>query len=295
MEIEGPLFAIVTPFEDNGDICFSALTEYLEFLNSHDVENIVVNGTTGEFASLTLDERMAVLERCRESFKGKIISHVSACAVKDTLQLLGHSRQFADAVLILPPFYYAEVSASGIYTFFEEILSRCEIPAFLYNFPRHAKNRVTPEMLRDLKRRFDCLRGIKDSGGDFSISRQFKSSADDLQVFVGGDRLAIQVLEAGLDGSVTGGGNPLPECLTGIYRSFSHNDEKGARKWQDLLDLWTDFRKTAGLAEIPVVKAGLRSRLKGFPLYSRPPFSAPSREATEEVSSFIVNKVLPRL
>ena len=71
MSLKTPIFAIVTPFTARGDIDSGALRAYLQFLENAGIPAIIVGGTTGEFASLTLAERMSLLEQCRRHLTGE--------------------------------------------------------------------------------------------------------------------------------------------------------------------------------------------------------------------------------
>jgi dihydrodipicolinate synthase/N-acetylneuraminate lyase len=272
MQIHGPVFAIVTPFDARGEVDCGALDAYLRFLAHHGVRNIVANGTTGEFASLTAAERCLVLERCRSAFPGTIINHVSCCSYKDCHTLLDHSRDHADGILLLPPYYYAGIDDAGCLAFFRRVLERNALPAYLYNFPEHTQAKVSPEMLRHLADAFPVVAGIKDSGGDLGISMSYKKAVPGLQVFVGGDRCALEVLRLGLDGSVTGCGSPVPEFLVAMHHQVVSGDHEAARLTQRAFDRWTDFRESLPINHLPVTKAGLTARIPGFPPHVRPPF-----------------------
>ncbi len=148
------------------------------------VKTVLACGTTGEFSSLTLNERKSIVELCVANFHGEglsVISHVSCCAIDDTLELCSHAKHVGcDAVLVLPPFYYhnalpevsahqwflvesnPDPSAQGIEAFLSAVLSRCQLPAFLYNFPKHSGNIITPEMYARLAQLHPAvLAGIK--------------------------------------------------------------------------------------------------------------------------------------
>jgi dihydrodipicolinate synthase/N-acetylneuraminate lyase len=91
MSVSGPLFAVLTPFGDGGAVDYAALGGLLMFLEGKCVRNIVTNGTTAEFPSLSLDERRGILRFCREHFSGTIVNNVSACALEDAQALLAGS------------------------------------------------------------------------------------------------------------------------------------------------------------------------------------------------------------
>jgi len=295
MKIIPPIFAIVTPFEKDGSISFPALRDYLGFLEGGGVKTIIVCGTTGEFPSLSLQERRQTLEFCRERFKGGVICNISGSCISDCQSLLHHARNFSDAALLLPPYYYANTSQQGLFDFFSAILKESPVPVFLYNFPRHTNNPLSPELVKKLAENFKSLSGIKDSGGEFSISKKYKELCPELRVFVGGDTVSLRVLETGLNGSVTGAGNATPECLVGIYESFVSGAIEKARKWQETSDLWSVYRKPLALDEIPVIKAGICARLKNFPLYSRAPLSSLDKNNSKAIAMYFTEKILPRI
>ena len=146
--INSPIFAIITAFTQTGQIDYPALKDFLGFLTQCRTRAIITNGTTAEFPSLNNNERMELLEFCRKNFAGQIINNISACTLSACKALLGHSQENADAVLLLPPFYYAEAGNEGIIHFFKAVLSSGNVrPVFLYNFPKHTGNPVTTEMI----------------------------------------------------------------------------------------------------------------------------------------------------
>jgi 4-hydroxy-tetrahydrodipicolinate synthase len=272
MRIQGPVFAIVTPFNAAGEVDYGALDDYLCFLAHCGVQNIVVNGTTGEFASLTTEERQQVLERCRKNFSGVVINHISACSTRDCRTLFDHGRDHADAALLLPPFYYAGIDEAGCTAFMREVLGHGTLPVYLYNFPEHTQCTIGPDMFRSLSKEFAHLAGIKDSGGNLQVSQAYKEAAPGSQVFVGSDRWALDVLRRGLDGSVTGCGNPTPEFLVRLHSQWMAGDEETAARTQQAFDVWTTFREGVPINHLPLTKAALGARIPKFPPHVRPPF-----------------------
>jgi 4-hydroxy-tetrahydrodipicolinate synthase len=291
--LRGPVFAIVTPFDETGNIDWPALTDYLQFLHGQGVNEIITGGTAGEFPSLSFRERRALLEHCRAHFPGQVVANVSATAVPECQALLAHAGKYANAVLTLPPFYYADATEMGLRTFFERALESATLPLYLYNFPRHTNVPIPPTVVSWLAGEFANLVGIKDSSGDLDSSLRYKAAAEKLTVLVGADSLAYAALEKGLDGSITGSANPVPECLLAIRKAFLAGEHDLSRRWQGHLDVWNAFRRRAEGSEIAVVKAGLRARLPGFPLFVRPPLSRCSEAQAAGVVDFFTNTLLP--
>eukprot|EP00873_Tetraselmis_striata_P028983 jgi/Tetstr1/449247/TSEL_036452.t1 len=301
LPIAGPLYAVLTPFRADREIDFTALRAHLRFLEAAGVKHIIVNGTTGEFPSLSLAERRAVLEFCREHWPGTLINHVSACALPDVKELLRHTeecvhgRPRADAVLILPPFYFAGALATGVEAFLRDCLSATRLPAFLYHFPAHVQQSVTPDMYARLAGECANLVGIKDSGGDLQASKALKAACPHLQVFVGNDRAASEVLRSGLDGSVTGAGNAVPATFVRIHAAFLAGDAEGMAKYQALLDAWAEFREGITPLEPPIVKAGVAALVPGYPSNVRPPFSQLPEEGQRRVEAWMAANYAPLL
>jgi len=295
MKIEGPIFAILTPFDKNSDIDYGALQVYLSFLKDKGVKNIITNGTTGEFSSLALEERMALTEFCRSNFDGTVVNNISSCSTRECKRLMSHSREYCDFFLILPPFYYANVDDKGIYDFFTEVLIDSPNPVLLYNFPRHTKVDIKPEMLRQLRGKCTNLVGIKDSGGNIDISRSFKNIHGGFQVYIGSDSLAYDALRGGFDGTVAGGGNAIPEFPLAIYNSFIKGEIDSARRIQDIFDVWNSFRKNLQLTEITTTKIALSARIKSFPINIRPPLKTGKPNEISNIRNFMQEKVIPSI
>jgi len=295
MRIEGPIFAILTPFDKNSDIDYGALQEYLSFLKDKGVKNIITNGTTGEFSSLAIEERMSLTEFCRSNFDGTVMNNISSCSTRECKNLMSHSREYCDFFLLLPPFYYANVDDNGINEFFTEVLTDSHNPVLLYNFPRHTKVAIKPEMLRQLIHKFTNLVGIKDSGGNIDISRSFKNIDHSLQVYIGSDSLAFEALRDGFDGTVAGGGNVIPEFPVAIYNSFVLGKIDSARGTQDIFDIWNSFRKNLQLSEVTTTKIALSARIKGFPINIRPPLMTGKQAEISIIRDFMHEKVMPSI
>lgn len=296
MKIQAPIFAIVTPFDSAGKVDYGAFEEYLAFLGRARVPSLIVNGTTGEFPSMTDEERKKALEICRQRFNGRLIANVSACAVEDCLSLLDHASGVgADAAIVLPPYYYSNATFEGLVQFFRLVTSVSAIPVLLYNFPRHTNVSITPELLSAICRGNDRVHGVKDSSGDVDNALSLKAGQPGLQVFLGSDSGAFNALDRGLDGTVTGGGSAVPECLSGIHESFAAGWKDRALKWQKALDCWTAYRKRTGVLEVAVAKAGLATRIPGFPVQVRPPLTALDRDGVRAVADYLAKAVMPAI
>ncbi|MEW6572773.1 MAG: dihydrodipicolinate synthase family protein [Bacillota bacterium] len=287
------IFATVTPFSADGEIDYSAFEEYLSFLETLGTKTILINGTTGEFPSLTSIERISILEFCRKHFSGTIINNISSTSIKECIELLRHSFEYADAAIVLPPFYYANVTIEGVKEFFRKILDLSRIPLYLYNFPKHTKFNITQQLIKELLNESPNLAGIKDSSSDLLVAHSYKSLSPELQVLVGKDTAVMDILESDLDGSITGAGNPVPEFLIGIYRTFCDGNVNVSSTIKEMFDVWNNMRKTLDIAEIPLVKLTLSARITRFPTHVRKPLVQAGDDQAEIIRSLFRTHILP--
>ncbi|MFB8005197.1 dihydrodipicolinate synthase family protein [Nocardia sp. NPDC056000] len=293
--ISSPIVAAVTPFDERGVVDYVALGDYLDLLIEAGVQSLLVNGTTGEFPSMSLVERREVVDFCRQRWPRRLIAHVGASAVGDTETLIQAANDCADALAVITPYFFADAPEAGIEEFFECALSSARKPVLLYNFPRHTQNSLAPALVTRLSAKLPLLWGVKDSGKDLSITQEFKARCPRLRVFVGDDRIGIRVAELGIDGVVTGAGGPVPELPLGIAAAVGRGDVVAARHLQATFDCYSDARKAMPLTDIAFVKAALAARLPGFPPHVRPPLVTASAEQCQSIRTFMRDNMINKL
>lgn len=264
---------MLTPFTKKGDIDIVAIRDYLQYLHECGVQRVLVNGTTGEFASLTTAERRIALETVRAHWPRTLIAHVGSASLPQAIELLDHAGEIADVAAAIAPYFFAHAPQTGIRAFFAELLERAHVPFLLYNFPLHTQCPIEPRTVGELAEQFPLLAGVKDSGKDRSISQRYQLARNDFQVFLGDDGAALSALQHGYAGIVTGAGNPVARLPVTIAAKAA--DDVGlARRLQERFDSWSHTRRATGVPEIAFVKAAMSSHLPGFPLNTRLPLSA---------------------
>ncbi|MEV0028021.1 dihydrodipicolinate synthase family protein [Nocardia sp. NPDC050793] len=288
-----PIIATVTPFTHDHTVDTGALGEYLGFLHRAGVPAILVNGTTGEFANLTVAERKKVLEQARAQWPGHLVAHVGATAYGDAIDLLDHARDHADAVAAIAPYFFADPPETGVRDFFGRLLARTELPMLLYNFPRHTQTPISPALLGALAAEYPMLVGIKDSSGQLDVARAY--TATGLAVFAGNDGAAARIGELGVHGIVSGGGNPVPEIPVRIAAALRDGDRDAATRWQAVFDECRALRHESGLSDIAFVKAALAERIPGFPATVRSPLLTPADAVIADIRAHLRHKILPRI
>ncbi|WP_280249206.1 dihydrodipicolinate synthase family protein [Nocardia abscessus] len=293
--VDSAVVAVLTPFQRSGRIDFAALTDYLQLLASAGVGTILVNGTSGEFAGLTADERRSVVEHCRSEWAGTVIAHVGATAVEDVRAAARHAEEHADAVAVIAPYFFAAAPESGVEQFFRQAMTGIELPWLVYNFPRHTGNPVSPAVVARLAGEFPQLIGVKDSGKDLAVARAYKTGRPRLSVLVGDDRAAARLAELGLDGVVTGAGGPVAELPVTITAAATAGHESSVSGWQRVFDTYSDTRKAMELSDIAFAKAAAATRLPGFPLRVRAPLTGVDEQQRTRIERFLRSETLPAI
>ena len=243
---------------------------------------------------MTFAERKTVLECCRANFPGAVMNNIGSCCVSDSLELLAHAHEFADAVVILPPFYFAPVSSDGLKDFFSAVLSKAKISSYLYNFPKYTQLTISPESLHSLAEDISSIRGIKDSDPNLKSTIALKALNPHLQVFSGSDDSLVEVYTAKLDGVVAGGFNPFPELLCSISRAIIAGQAEKACALQQLAERWRHFRRRTSLGSIASAKLGISARIPSYPYHVRPPLVAGAHHLEAEAAG-VVKSILDDL
>jgi len=201
-ELNGLVVPVPTPFAESGAIDFGAFLAHLDWLAECGVRNLLVNGTTGEFFSLTPAEQLQLLQVARENWDGVLIAHTGSPVLAQCLETARAAEgEGADFIAALPPFYFAGAPAAGLVRWFSELADSTVLPLILYNFPKHTGNPLTPEILAQIHHY-----GMKDSSADLSLIPATP------RYFVGGDRKISAAYVAGAQGFVSASANiaPLP-------------------------------------------------------------------------------------
>ena len=286
-----PIFAILTPFDKNDRVDLSALKDLLQFLENRRAQSVLTCGTFGEFASLTIDERLQILQGARTHFSGTLINHISSTSYYEIDTLAAASNELADAVLLLPAYYFSDVSDEGVIRFVIRALQNVKRPAYLYNFPAHTQYNFTPQVIGQIRTSCSCLVGIKDSRGIVKEAQRFKQVDPDFEVYVGSDSNILHTLAQGLDGSVTGGGNPLPEYFVQIAESYQAGNFDKAQLIEQELNEWNAFRQSLSGNLISIVKCAMDARVPGFPAAVRAPLCSPDENTVQKIHTFIAQQV----
>ena len=221
--------ALVTPFDQNGDIDFQALDRLVCFQIEQKVDYLVVLGTTAETATLTTDEKVALLERIKKLNNTKL-PIVLGIGSNDTRELLRQLNYYnldgVDAILSVCP-YYTKPSQEGIFLHFSALARNTNLPIILYNVPGRTGVSIEVNTVKRLRNAHDNIIGIKEASGDLStISALIEELPQDFQIISGDDFTTIPAIRLGAEGVISVIGQSIPKFFgRGVRAALSGNLE----------------------------------------------------------------------
>lgn len=238
MAITGILVALVTPFSADGRIDDAGIARHVDRMIAGGVHGLVPLGTTGEFTTLTHEERRHVTEAVIAAAGGRVpvLPHTGAQSTDETIALSRHAEEAGAAgVMIVPP-YYDPLRLNELRAHLGAVGAAIDIPIVYYNVPGATGLRLSPEELASLGeiRNVDYL---KDTSGDFSaVTALLLKYPAQITAFNGWDTLTFGSLATGATGSVWGMSNLLPSLSVKLYEAMAVKADLdlGRRIWDVL-------------------------------------------------------------
>jgi 4-hydroxy-tetrahydrodipicolinate synthase len=241
-EIRGTGVALVTPFHSNGNIDFKAIDALVKHMHNGNVDFLVALGTTAETATLTEDEKSAVLCTIIESNEGKLPIIVGAGS-NNTRQLVNSVKQFADmeidGLLSVVP-YYNKPNQKGMFGHFKELALSTDLPIILYNVPGRTSSNLLPETVISLAESYSNIIGVKEASGSLpQVMEIIKNRPKGFKVLSGDDALTLPMIAAGADGVISVIANAYPSAMSEMVNlMLSDEDRYAALKIHyDMLDI----------------------------------------------------------
>ncbi len=285
--LRGVLAPVLTPFQADLSPDAVRLSSHCRWLLSHGCAGLVVFGTTSEANSLSVEERERLLEHLlQEGIDPRsLMPGTGCCALPDTVRLTKlAARHGCAGVLMLPPFYYKEVSEDGLFRSFAEVIERvgdARLRVYLYHIPPVAQVGIGPRLVERLLAAYpNTLAGMKDSSGDFDNTRTMLESfaRSGFDVFVGSERFLLANMRGGGVGCITATANVNPAAIDRLFRAWRSPEASALEEPLSAL--------RAALEGVPVIAAlkHIVAHCAGDPAWRavRPPLaplSAPQAEA----------------
>ena len=279
-KFKGIFPALLTPFDENGDICFSSLRVLVEKLLAQGVKGFYVDGSTGEAFLLTFEERKAIIKAVAEYARGRctLIAQIGCISTRQAVALARFAQSCGyDAVSSVAPFYY-KFSFAEIKKYYFDIADAVDIPVLIYNIPVLSGVNLSVEQMGEF---FSDPRfiGVKHTSTDYFALRQFKTAFPEKVMLNGFDETFLAGLSMGADGAIGSTYNFMAERFLRIHKAFTEGDIGQAAALQEQADKIIALLCKYGV--IPGCKAILTQA--GVPMGDcRPPFVTPGEKQKEE-------------
>ncbi|SHN56529.1 dihydrodipicolinate synthase [Fervidobacterium gondwanense DSM 13020] len=227
---EGVGTAIVTPFK-NGEVDYEAYRNLVRWQVESGVKAIIVAGTTGEGATLTIEERERLIQITKEICEGKaqVIVGTGTNDTHKSLELsLSAEKNGADAVLIVTP-YYNKPTQEGLYAHYKYLSERITLPIIIYNVPSRTGVNIAPETVARLAAECRNVKAIKEANLDITQADEIYRLTKNLDFYIysGNDDRAFHMICAGAKGVISVASNVVPkemvEMVEALFRGELQN------------------------------------------------------------------------
>ncbi len=239
-EIRGSIPPIITPFV-NGEVDYKTYASLIEHQIKNGSHGILVNGTTAEPSTLTLDERNKLINIAVEVANGKIpvIAGTGSQSIIETKILTNHAvKAGVDSLLIVTP-YYIKPPQRGLIEYYLELTEKIDMPWMIYHIPGRTAVNVTLETMKILSDKSANFVGMKHAVNDLGFVTECLSAfGPDFKIFVGLEELSFPMLSIGACGLMNAVGNLRPNILSEMCEALWNKDhERGLELHHQLLEI----------------------------------------------------------
>ncbi len=223
-KIEGVWTALATPFHQDGSIDYTAWERMLHFQKEAGIDGIVVAGSTGEGATLSVTEKLALVKKARATLS-KDLRIMGGVGSNDTAHCVELARLYEDAgvdclLVVTPP--YSKPNLAGLKLHFSSIGEKARVPLCLYHVPGRTAQRLDPSMLSELCK-FPYIEAVKEASGDLALFSEAVLTSD-ANYLSGDDLTFLGSLVYGGRGVISVISNIFPKAWVKITQAFWNGD-----------------------------------------------------------------------
>jgi len=227
---KGSIVAIVTPFK-NGQVDENAYRKLIEFQIENGTSAIVPCGTTGESATLDVNEHARVIDIAVAAVNKRVpvIAGTGGNSTREAIELSKHAKEVgADATLQVTP-YYNKPTQEGLFRHYEAILKEVPLPQVLYNVPGRTSVNLLPETVARLAK-FPEIVAIKEASGDVGqMAEVIRMAGENITLLSGDDNLTLPVLAIGGRGVVSVVANIVPAHTANLVKAWAEGNVAEAK------------------------------------------------------------------
>lgn len=225
------LTAMVTPFNADGSINYEAGADFADWLLANGSDGLVVEGSTGEAATMDMDEKIKFMQTIVARVKGraKIVAGAGTNCTASTIDLVKKMEACGvDGVLVVGP-YYNKPTQEGYYQHFAAVAKATKLPIIVYNVPGRTGGNIAPETVARLAADFSNIVAIKEAAGNVAQTAElYRVLPEDFSIYSGDDGLILPFLSVGACGLISVLANVNGNILQQLMQAYSEGRVKDA-------------------------------------------------------------------
>lgn len=225
------LTAMVTPFNADGSINYEAGADFADWLLANGSDGLVVEGSTGEAATMDMDEKVKFMQTivARVNGRAKIVAGAGTNCTASTIDLVKKMEACGvDGVLVVGP-YYNKPTQEGYYQHFAAVAKATKLPIIVYNVPGRTGGNIAPETVARLAADFSNIVAIKEAAGNVAQTAElYRVLPEDFSIYSGDDGLILPFLSVGACGLISVLANVNGNILQQLMQAYSEGRVKDA-------------------------------------------------------------------
>lgn len=225
------LTAMVTPFNADGSINYEAGADFADWLLANGSDGLVVEGSTGEAATMDMDEKIKFMQNivARVNGRAKIVAGAGTNCTASTIDLVKKMEACGvDGVLVVGP-YYNKPTQEGYYQHFAAVAKATKLPIIVYNVPGRTGGNIAPETVARLAADFSNIVAIKEAAGNVAQTAElYRVLPEDFSIYSGDDGLILPFLSVGACGLISVLANVNGNILQQLMQAYSEGRVKDA-------------------------------------------------------------------
>lgn len=225
------LTAMVTPFNAGGSINYEAGADFADWLLANGSDGLVVEGSTGEAATMDMDEKVKFMQTivARVNGRAKIVAGAGTNCTASTIDLVKKMEACGvDGVLVVGP-YYNKPTQEGYYQHFAAVAKATKLPIIVYNVPGRTGGNIAPETVARLAADFSNIVAIKEAAGNVAQTAElYRVLPEDFSIYSGDDGLILPFLSVGACGLISVLANVNGNILQQLMQAYSEGRVKDA-------------------------------------------------------------------
>lgn len=225
------LTAMVTPFNADGSINYEAGADFADWLLANGSDGLVVEGSTGEAATMDMDEKIKFMQTivARVNGRAKIVAGAGTNCTASTIDLVKKMEACGvDGVLVVGP-YYNKPTQEGYYQHFAAVAKATTLPIIVYNVPGRTGGNIAPETVARLAADFSNIVAIKEAAGNVAQTAElYRVLPEDFSIYSGDDGLILPFMSVGACGLISVLANVNGNILQQLMQAYSEGRVKDA-------------------------------------------------------------------